>query len=304
VLEFIDGPTAHTALVAHGRLPAGIVVRLGIDIARALDFLHQRHYVHRDVKPDNVLFHPDGVAKLADLGLAKRLNDDPSLTSISRGVGTSYYMSYEQSRHPDLVDGRSDVFALGATLYHLVTGELPFPGATHEEIVRGKETDDFRPVAEHEPHVPRGLADIIATALARDPRARFQSADEFALALESTGLSTPIPAFAHGETAGGTRPETPTRVDGMPPEADGAAGWEPPPASPSLRPPPGSDDPPLPRLRGGVFPLLLAVTALTGVAALAFAARPTRPDNAPSDHTHCSAPEPPAPSGPDASHLR
>jgi len=92
ILEFIDGPTAHAALTAHGRFPVGVAVRVGIDIANALQFLHSRQYVHRDVKPDNVLLHPDGVAKLADLGLTKRLNDDPQLTSVSQNVGTSYYM--------------------------------------------------------------------------------------------------------------------------------------------------------------------------------------------------------------------
>ena len=94
VLEFIDGPTAHGALARLGRLPVGAAVRIGIDIARALEFLHDRQYVHRDVKPDNILLHPGGGAKLADLGLAKQLTDDAQLTAIHQGVGTSYYMPY------------------------------------------------------------------------------------------------------------------------------------------------------------------------------------------------------------------
>src|SRR5207253_2535787 len=84
VLEFIDGPSAHTALTRLGRLPVGMAVRIGVDIARALQFLHGRNYVHRDVKPDNVLLHPDGSAKLADLGLTKRLSDDSHLTSLNQ----------------------------------------------------------------------------------------------------------------------------------------------------------------------------------------------------------------------------
>lgn len=89
-----------------------MAVRIGIDIGRALEFLHERQYIHRDVKPDNILLHPDGTAKLADLGLAKRLNDDSQLTSVHQGVGTSYYMPYEQAVNANLVDGRSDLFAL------------------------------------------------------------------------------------------------------------------------------------------------------------------------------------------------
>ena len=133
ILEYIDGPTAQAILARESRFPIGVAVQVGIDIAHALAFLHSRQYVHRDIKPDNILLHPEGVAKLADLGLAKRLNDDPQITSTQHGVGTSYYMAYEQALNADLVDGRSDIFALGATLYHLLTGHVPFPGTTHED---------------------------------------------------------------------------------------------------------------------------------------------------------------------------
>ena len=169
ILEFIDGPTAHAALAEYGRFSVGMAVQIGIDIANALAFLHSRQYVHRDVKPDNILLHADGVAKLADLGLAKRLNDDPQITSTHLGVGTSYYMAYEQALNANFVDGRSDIFALGASLYHLLTNEVPFPGATHEEVVREKQKDEFRPLRELNPDVPQQLADIIAATLASTP---------------------------------------------------------------------------------------------------------------------------------------
>jgi len=218
VLEFVDGPSAHTALARAGRLPVGAAVRVGIDIARALQFLHDRNYVHRDVKPDNVLLHPDGVAKLADLGLAKRLSDDSHLTSVNQGVGTSYYMPYEQALNAALVDGRSDVFALGATLYHLLTGQVPFPGSTHDEIVRGKEAGRWVPADRVNPAVPAVLAEILAATLARDPRARFQEAADLAAALEDTGLATALPSFgpagADAPPPGDPPPENaPTRAD-------------------------------------------------------------------------------------------
>jgi serine/threonine-protein kinase len=216
VLEYIDGPTAHAALRVHGRFPVGVAVKAGIDIARALEFLHTRKYVHRDVKPDNVLLHPDGVAKLADLGLAKRLNDDPQLTSVNHGLGTSYYMAYEQAMNADFVDGRSDIFALGATLYHLLTGEVPFPGATHEEINRGKQRDRFIPVADLNPRVPPQLAQIISKTLALDPTERFQSAGELAEALEATGLATLIPRLGTEPGTDPTALDAPTRADLVP----------------------------------------------------------------------------------------
>ena len=214
ILEYVDGPTAHTALARLGRFPVGVAVQIGLDIARALAFLHSRQYVHRDVKPDNILLHPDGIAKLADLGLAKRLNDDPQLTSVNHGVGTSYYMAYEQALNANLVDGRSDIFALGATLYHLLAGEVPFPGAT-EEVVRVKEHDTFRPIRELNPDVPVELAEIIAATLARDPRARIQSAIDLTTALEATHLASRIPPFPQSDAIAGhgSGPEIATRAD-------------------------------------------------------------------------------------------
>jgi serine/threonine-protein kinase len=212
ILEYINGPTAHAALGQLGRFPVGVAVRIGLDIALALSFMHDRHYIHRDVKPDNILLHPDGVAKLADLGLAKRLNDDGHLTSECQGVGTSYYMSYEQALNANFVDGRSDIFALGATMYHLLAGQVPFPGATHEEILRGKEHDFFSPIREWNPEVPPELEAILSRSLARDPRSRYQTAEEFASALERTGLARRIPLFTV-EDALDTTVEFATRID-------------------------------------------------------------------------------------------
>lgn len=223
VLEYIDGPTAHGALAHLGRLSVGMAVKVGIDIARALEFLHDRHYVHRDVKPDNILLHPDGAAKLADLGLAKQLTDDAQLTAIHQGVGTSYYMPYEQAVNANLVDGRSDLFALGATLYHLLAGEVPFAGATHDEIVREKWQDSFRPLRDVNPAIPPELADLIEATLACDPRSRVQKAGQFANALAATRLATALPAFAPdcAPQDRGSDPmcEAPTRADHRVPPA-------------------------------------------------------------------------------------
>lgn len=229
VLEFIDGPSAHAALTRLGRIPVGMAVRIGIDIARALEFLHAKNYVHRDVKPDNILLHPDGVAKLADLGLTKRLSDESHLTSVNQGVGTTYYMPYEQAVNATLVDGRSDIFALGATLYHLLTGQVPFPGSTHEEVIREKEHNLSRPLRSACPGAPAELEAIITKTLARNPRDRFQSAAELADALQKTGLATRLLTLPAGTpdaapTAAEASIETPTRVDHPNPPRPGPDG--------------------------------------------------------------------------------
>lgn len=195
ILEYVDGPNALALLNTLGSLPVGGVVRVGMEIGKALAHLHALGYVHRDVKPDNILLCPDGSAKLADLGLAKRLAGDVELTTTNQGVGTPHYMPYEQAVNGDLVDGRSDLFALGATLYHLLTGRVPFVGETHEEIVREKAQDSYQPARDHRPDVPSDLDRILARTLACDPRARYQSAAEFVTELAATGLAAEGPMW-------------------------------------------------------------------------------------------------------------
>jgi serine/threonine-protein kinase len=220
ILEYVDGPNALALLNRHGSLPVGGVVRVGIEIGKALAHLHALGYVHRDVKPDNILLCPDGSAKLADLGLAKRLSGDLELTTTNQGVGTPHYMPYEQAVNGDLVDGRSDLFALGATLYHLLTGRVPFEGDTHEEIVREKAQDAYQSSREYRADVPPNLDRILARTLACDPRSRFQSAAELVAELTATGLAldgpmwTPSPEALSGATGqSGVDGATLTRAD-------------------------------------------------------------------------------------------
>jgi serine/threonine-protein kinase len=205
ILEYVDGPNALALLHRLGRLSVGAVVRMGIEIGRALEYLHAQGYIHRDVKPDNILLGPAGTAKLADLGLAKRASGDAELTTTTQGVGTPHYMPYEQAVNGDLVDGRSDLFALGATLYHLLTGHVPFQGETHEELIREKAQNAYRPARELRPDVPPALDAILTRTLLCDPRARFQSATELVEALRATGLVTKRKSWGEGA---GPRPAT------------------------------------------------------------------------------------------------
>ena len=100
-----------------------------LDIARGLEHVHSRNIVHRDIKPGNILIAQSGLAKLSDLGLAKRTDEASHLTAARQGFGTPYYMPYEQAINAKAADARSDIYALGATLYHLVVGEVPFTGS-------------------------------------------------------------------------------------------------------------------------------------------------------------------------------
>jgi serine/threonine-protein kinase len=213
VMELIDGPTAQERLEKEGRLPLADATRIIIDIARGLEYLHHQRYVHRDIKPGNILITPDGSAKLADLGVAKYLENTQGLTTLDQGVGTPYYMPWEQGINACLVDPRSDIFALGATFYHLLTGRVPFPGDDEILIAKRKEVGKYRPARHFVPSLPEGIDAVLTRMLARDPRKRFASAGEVVEVLSAAGLSDGSGSFAIETEEAIIQPLAPTRAD-------------------------------------------------------------------------------------------
>jgi len=201
VLEYVDGPNALDLLKRLDRLPVGDAVHIALDVARALEHAHSRNVIHRDIKPDNILITRSGVAKLGDLGLAKRTDETSHLTSMRQGFGTSHYMPYEQAFNARSADNRSDIYALGATLYHLAAGTPPFPGEQHMEIVEKKKLGDFPPIRSHIPEAPAALDAIVSRMLARFPGDRYQTASALIVDLERSGLSASLPTFADPELA-------------------------------------------------------------------------------------------------------
>jgi eukaryotic-like serine/threonine-protein kinase len=201
VLEFVDGPSAHDLLDRTGKLQVGDAVHIILDIARALEHAHKNRIIHRDIKPANILITASGLAKLSDLGLAKRRDDSANLTSATQGIGTPYYMPYEQAMNAKMADERSDVYALGATLYHLVTGEVPFQADTSLEIVEKKGIGVYPPASTINPEVPPLLDGVLALMLARDPENRFQTVSEAIVELERSQLAAAIPSFVSLDSA-------------------------------------------------------------------------------------------------------
>jgi hypothetical protein len=195
VMEYVDGPGVDALLEKHGKLTVGDAVHVVLDIARGLEHAHSRNIVHRDIKPANMLITKSGLAKLADLGLAKRTDEPSHLTGANQGFGTPYYMPYEQAMNAKTADARSDLYALGATFYHLLAGDLPFPGTSAVEIVENKSIGKYIPASVLNPDVPRLLDTILARLMAREPRHRYQTASELIVDLERSQLAAPVPSF-------------------------------------------------------------------------------------------------------------
>jgi len=201
VLEYVDGPSALDLLDKYRQLPVGDGLQIIIDIARALEHAHSRNVVHRDIKPGNILLTSSGLAKLADMGLAKRVDEASHLTHARQGFGTPYYMPYEQAMNAKNADARGDIYALGATLYHLIVGEVPFTGINTLEIVDKKEIGDFIPASQMNPQVPRVVDAILMKMMAREPRDRYQTASELLVDLERSNLASALPSFVDHDLA-------------------------------------------------------------------------------------------------------
>jgi len=201
VMEFLEGETLAKRL-ERGPLPGPELLRIGIGIADALDKAHRQGVIHRDLKPANVMLTKAG-AKLLDFGLAKAaatpVAADPSVTptashKISGGqitpltahgtiMGTMHYMSPEQLEGKE-ADARSDIFALGATLYEMATGKKAFEGKSQASLIAAILEHEPLPISQLQPLAPPGLERVTKVCLAKDPDERFQSAHDVKLELE------------------------------------------------------------------------------------------------------------------------
>ncbi len=158
-----------------GALPEADVLRMGADVARALAFAHDSGIVHRDIKLDNVLLAADGTAVLTDFGLARAINGYAAATGYSTTIGTPSYISPEQAQGRTL-DGRSDLYSLGITLYQAATGELPFRSQDWFELARMHVETRPEPPRSRRPELTRRLERIILKLLAKHPDDRYPDA--------------------------------------------------------------------------------------------------------------------------------
>ena len=194
-LEYIDGKSMQDWMNELKRLSIGDALHVILVCADALKHAHDMNMIHRDIKPDNILVTKKGVVKVADFGLAKVLDDDTSMTQSGTGLGTPLYMAPEQARNAKHVDQRSDIYALGCTLYYFVTGDLPFRSNNTLELIIAKEKGQFKSARRLNPEIPERLDLAIDKMISKDPNHRYQRCHEIIRDLEGLQLHNPSLSF-------------------------------------------------------------------------------------------------------------
>jgi len=174
-MEFVDGPTLQEVIRSKGPVPEERALKIVGEVAQALSHAHKHKLIHRDVKPDNIMINSKGDAKLCDLGLAKFQASGTSAASREgEGLvfGTPHYISPEQAKGESTVDIRSDIYSLGATLFHALTGQTPFPGGRSAAVMAKHVTEPVRDPRDVNPGISEGAARLVLKMMAKRPEDR------------------------------------------------------------------------------------------------------------------------------------
>lgn len=206
VMEFVEGQSLGDIIAKHGPIDPMTALRYATEVARALEEAGARGVVHRDIKPDNILITPDNRAKVTDFGIA-RSQASSGMTATGMFVGTATYAAPEQAAGN--ADPRSDIYALGGTLFCALTGHPPFDGATPWEIIQKHQTEPV-PMSELA-HLPDAVGNPVRRCLEKDPRDRYQTAGELAGALERAMAALQNAPRRPGAVSGPRPPASPAR---------------------------------------------------------------------------------------------
>src|SRR5437867_5994104 len=188
VMPFVEGHSLRAKLQAEKQLPVDEAIHIAIAVAGALDYAHHHGVIHRDLKPENILLQA-GEPLVADFGIALAVSKagGQRITQTGISLGTPHYMSPEQATGDRQIDGRTDIYSLGAVLYEMLGGEPPHTGSTAQAVIARLLTDRPRPVRTLRDTVPEHVEHAIERSLAKLPADRFHSAHEFAQALTVAG---------------------------------------------------------------------------------------------------------------------
>jgi len=214
-MEFIEGRSVEHMLKAGGALSEEQALEIVRDIGRALDYAHDANIIHRDIKPGNILLTTEGTAKLADLGLAREATSQATnLTQAGFAIGTPDYISPEQVRGETEIDGRSDVYSLGATLYEMLTGLPPFAGGSANEVMAKHLAEPTPNAHRADPEVSTSAARIASKAMAKEPGRRYQTAGEMVGDIERALAGGEVSAPVHAASQSRREPHAPDRERG------------------------------------------------------------------------------------------
>jgi serine/threonine-protein kinase len=202
-IEFIDGKSMQDWMDELKQLSVGDALHVTLVCADALAHAHEQGMIHRDIKPDNILVTQKGIVKVADFGLAKVMDEDVSVTQSGTGLGTPLYMAPEQARNAKHIDQRSDIYALGCTLYYLLTGQLPFLGENTLELIMAKEEGKFKSAKRLNSEIPEQLDLMIDKMIARKPEHRYSDCQEIIRDLQKLGRENATLSFLGSEAVSG-----------------------------------------------------------------------------------------------------
>jgi eukaryotic-like serine/threonine-protein kinase len=206
VMELADTDSVDKWIDREGRLPELRVLDVGIAISSALDTALKHNLLHRDIKPGNILFNAEGEPKLVDFGLAREAEDETADSSVI--WGTPYYVAPEKVRR-EAENYHSDMYSLGGTLYHAITGHVPFEAPTVEDVISAHVNTPLTPPNLVVPEITQATSDALMIAMAKLPSERFRTYDEFSMALWAARSQLLVQQYAHQE------PDE-TQTDGTP----------------------------------------------------------------------------------------
>jgi serine/threonine protein kinase len=186
VMEYVEGKTLYDDLAKGKIFKEAEALDIIIQVANALAHAHARNLIHRDVKPKNIMMNVSGVIKLADMGLARETTDiRAAQTEAGRAYGTPYYIAPEQIRGEVDIDGRADIYALGATLYHMVTGRVPFEAPNPSDVMRKHLKEALIPPDHINTSLSAGISEVIEVMMAKNRDDRYANVQELLLDLNA-----------------------------------------------------------------------------------------------------------------------
>jgi serine/threonine-protein kinase len=192
VMEYVEGHTLYDELAGGKVFSEAEALRVILQIARALEHAHAQGFIHRDVKPKNIMMTKDGAAKLADMGLARAASDVAAAQAeAGRAFGTPYYISPEQIRGEVDIDFRADIYSLGATLYHVVTGRVPFSGPTPAAVMHKHLKEPLTPPDHINTQLSAGVGEVVEVMMAKDRNRRYMSTGDLLMDLEAISRGEP-----------------------------------------------------------------------------------------------------------------